>query len=1059
MGLRDELLHIKQRIPQVIRTDATNVSRNIFLATHTPFRSLRYVPSGITQQNMKTIDEETFFQQHLLDKRDDHQLIIVQGDNGSGKSHFIRWLKERYVSKIAPAEEAVLFISRAQSTLRGALEQIIHSDLFEEADLNDQLKKLIQANEHLSKSNLNKRIITLFAIEASEDENNDDSLLSKRHKKNLYAFLVEPLVQEIFFQKGGPIDRIQMRLSAEFTNSRLDDVSPRFMAEDFIISTDKVTELQSQQVNRRTLKLAESLSEINGEAPELRKQVAVYLNQFLESVVQKFTNLRGSDLDEVFKQLRRDLKKKGKNLTLFIEDITSFTGIDRALVEVLVTEHRGTAFNEEFCRIYSVVGITNEYYNMEIPDNIKDRVTGRLLLDEAFLTNEQEIAELSARYLNALYLDEKTLLEWVESGGYDKNLPIYTGHVSEKWASFTFEDGREFNLFPFNQAALSKLYKGIEPQTPRMFLRLVLSNMITMYCEKMEYKEFPQGLKELSLQYKIPNWHAALSSQIVERQSPEHSDRLTAFLRLWGDQTVNRANMNGEETVGSLPKAAYEVFGLPFIPGDTDTGDGSGGKTVPILSPPKVKKTGVSVTNKPDEGTIEPTDTKEQKEFIKLVEELEAWKNQDKLYSYNILRKSAYDAIFDFIDWESKGVPGPLVSSYFSRVEQVEIEGQASSGRSITYLKIKRNTDSYNAFLALGAYHYLGNKSWDFPEATDYLPLLYNWLHQIEDEVIKAVTKPDILSEQQTWDYRKWNIAAVYYSHLIAGSLENPTQRYPETYQQLFAPPTDIIVDDHRSEAWRDFQKRLIQADPSHWLKNSYELFGHMDNRIQGSITKSTKVYFIDAVEIIREIRKLNKIKWDLDQLYLPDLNVKKDEKQFGSYFLLKLFQQLLPIALKEELKYVEETFTTFCSIVEAKPEMELEGQIKHLLKEMNQLLSFFKDHNINYSTDWFRILNSKGSRVQLFKAIKQIHEIQHTDSELKKVKYLVDHPVTHLNAYLTLFKNMDKLIEQRLNSYHLKKRYLDEEESKVKVSELISKTKTELNIVITNLEAIGGGG
>jgi hypothetical protein len=1058
MGLRDELLQIKQRIPEVIRTDATNVSRSIFLATHTPFKSLRYVSSGITQQNMKTVDEETFFQQHLLDNRDDHQLIIVQGDNGSGKSHFIRWLKERYVSKVSVEEEAVLFISRAQSTLRGALEQIIHSDLFEETDLNNQLKKLIQANEHLSKSNLNKQIINLFAIEASEDENNEDSILSKRHKKNLYAFLVDPLVQEIFFQKGGPIDRIQMRLSAEFTNSRLDDVSPRFMAKDFIISTEKVTELKNQQVNRRTLKLAESLSELNEEAPELRKQVAVYLNQFLESVVQKFTNLRGSDLDEVFKQLRRELKKKGKNLTLFIEDITSFTGIDRALVEVLVTEHRGTAFNEEFCRICSVVGITNEYYYTSIPDNIKDRVTGRLLLDEAFLTNEQEIAELSARYLNALYLDEKTLLEWVENGAYEENLPIYKGRTSEKWASITFEDGREFTLFPFNKAALSKLYQGIERHTPRMFLRLVLSNMLTMYCEKMEYKEFPQGLKELSLQYKIPNWHYALSSQIVERQNPKHSDRLAAFLRIWGDQTVNRTNMNGEEAVGSIPKSAFDVFGLPFIPGDTDTGTGNDGKTVPILSYPKEKDTGVPVTKKSEGGTIEQTETKEHLEFNKLVEELEAWKNEDKLYSYNILRKSAYEAIFDYIDWESEGVPAPLVSSYFSRAEQVEIEGQASSGRSMTYLKIKRNKDSYNAFLALGAYHYLGNKSWNFPEAIDYLPLLYNWLHQLKDEVVHAVTKPEILDEKQTWDYRKWNITAVYYSHLIAGSLENPTQRYPETYQQLFAPCADIKVDEHRSEAWRDFQKRLKQVDPSRWLKNSYDLFGHMDNRIQGNITASTKVYFIDAVEIIREIRNLNKIKWDLDLLHLPDLDVKKDEKQFEPYLLLKLFQQMLPVALIEELKYIEATYMKFCSIVEANPELELEEQIKHLLKEMNQLLEFFKDHNVNYSSDWFKLLDSKGSRIQLFKAIKQIHEIQQSDSELKKIKNLVDHPVTYLNAYLTLFENMEKLIEQRWNSYDLKKRNLEDQESKVKVSELISNTKTELNTVITQLEAIEGG-
>jgi len=63
-------------------------------------------------------------------------------------------------------------------------------------------------------------------------------------------------------------------------------------------------------------------------------------------------------IKKMFEQMRKELKIQGKSLTIFIEDITSFYGVDHALVDILVTEHTGTANFEHFCRLRSVVGIT-----------------------------------------------------------------------------------------------------------------------------------------------------------------------------------------------------------------------------------------------------------------------------------------------------------------------------------------------------------------------------------------------------------------------------------------------------------------------------------------------------------------------------------------------------------------------------------------------------------------------------------------------------------------------------------------------------------------------------
>lgn len=1060
MVSQQELVRLKKRIPEVVRTDATYVDRSIFLATHTPFKSLGYVSSGVTDSNKKTIDEEAFLRKHILENRNDHQFIIVQGNNGSGKSHFIRWTKERYTSQVSTDKEAVLFISRAQSTLRGALEQIIESDLFEESDLNDQLKKLIQANEHLSKSNLNKQIIAQFAIEASEDEDNESNIISRRHKKNLYSFLVDPLIQEFLFRTGGPIERVKLRLNAEVSNQRLDDISPRFCATDFEIPISKVSDLREQQVNRLTLKLAENLSDLKEGAPEVRQQVAEYLNQFLESVVQKCTNLRGADLEEVFKKLRRELKSRGKNLTLFIEDITSFTGIDRALVEVLITEHRET----EFCRICSIVGITNEYYNNSIPGNIKDRVTGRLLLDAAFLTNDDEIAEMAARYLNAMYMDNEELEQWVVKGADDYDLPITRKYNQQKWSTITLSDDKELTLFPFNKRALTKLYQSIEPRTPRMFLKLVLSKMLSEYCNKMELNEFPPLIRDLNLEYKsLPQWVTPLAHQIVERQSQNHSERLATFIRIWGDQTLIRSDREGYVTVGGMPEEAFKVFGLPFIEGQTESSqrstsdpinDGSNRKAQPSTSPINNKN---GIENNRVKEVAKPYKTAGEINFSKLEQELELWRNNGRLDSYKLLKENVFKVILDFIDWESENVPGNIVKEYLNRPGQIEIEGQGSKQQINTSILIKRNNDSYNAFLAIGAWYYLGNKSWVFSESTNYLSLLYNWLNQIKKIIVQSFKYPgDINKDESTWNLRQWSIASSFYSHVIGGSSELITKNYSAIYQQLFAPIPEIEIEDYRSEEWKGMQKRLNQADPSKWMKLSHELLCELDNRMQVSITATSRVYFLDAVEIIRDLKDLIKKKWDIENIKIPEIETSKNDRQiFAPCFLLKEYQKILPQLLMSESNYICQVYDDLLLYFDGGT---IEEQLPLLLTEIKNLLEYFKDNNIGFKSENFKILSSKSNRVQLDKSLKAVEKLKQTDQPLKQLRELVKQPSEIISQYINLCMNMEQLIKSTESRFNQTREILQLQESSIQVTSIITTTKEEFIKIKKDIEELQGG-
>lgn len=51
--------------------------------------------------------------------------------------------------------------------------------------------------------------------------------------------------------------------------------------------------------------------------------------------------LEPGDFEQVFVEIRKEIKRQGKNLTLLIEDVTAFTGVNVALLNVLTTEHTG----------------------------------------------------------------------------------------------------------------------------------------------------------------------------------------------------------------------------------------------------------------------------------------------------------------------------------------------------------------------------------------------------------------------------------------------------------------------------------------------------------------------------------------------------------------------------------------------------------------------------------------------------------------------------------------------------------------------------------------------
>lgn len=188
-------------------------------------------------------------------------------------------------------------------------------------------------------------------------------------------------------ESGGAVERIFNKVTSSANVNNQDTVA-QFDPHDFVLTADYVEEMERAGADRKAVKLANWLIPNEEDGQEHAKRIADYLNQHVEEVIQSCAGIESGDFEQIFKEIRQELKRKGKKLTLLIEDITSFTGINQALLNVLITEHTGMNETDQMCRLVSVVGTTSEYYK-QFRDNYRDRISTQITLQDESIGEQQ----------------------------------------------------------------------------------------------------------------------------------------------------------------------------------------------------------------------------------------------------------------------------------------------------------------------------------------------------------------------------------------------------------------------------------------------------------------------------------------------------------------------------------------------------------------------------------------------------------------------------------------------------------------------------------------------
>lgn len=171
---------------------------------------------------------------------------------------------------------------------------------------------------------------------------------------------------------SGPVERMYSKI-AEHTLVDRDTVA-QFETNDFIVSPELYDNITNAGADPKAERMARKLMS-DEEGPNEAQEIACYLNQFVGAVIQRCAGIEPGDFKQIFLDIRKELYRLDKKLTLFIEDVTSFTGVDTALLDALIEEHTGKRDGENLCRISSIVGTTNNYLQNNFKDNHKDRIT------------------------------------------------------------------------------------------------------------------------------------------------------------------------------------------------------------------------------------------------------------------------------------------------------------------------------------------------------------------------------------------------------------------------------------------------------------------------------------------------------------------------------------------------------------------------------------------------------------------------------------------------------------------------------------------------------------
>ena len=910
---------------KAIKIDDMATDDAYFLSTHMPFSNLEVYEGGRTSSSPKLMSEDEIFEHLIYNPENQHRMIIVRGNNGTGKSHLIRYLKAKFESGPAtvynPEKEQLVFLRRLNNSVRGAFSQLLEQKVIRDPDVEEKLRKFVDSTESKDETSFKNDILYAYIASVRSDTSN------KPYKsvicRDIASYLSDSRVAESLLREGGAISRCYQVITS--SSNQILKENTIFTDEDF--NDRKTIRAVKKQGDPQASDFATTLSE----GPEEIEKLVNYLNRFTREVVQRCAGVSSENTKTVFEELRKELKRQGKNLTVFVEDFTGFTGIDSEMITVLSTEHGGDY--EYLCRVTAVIGITDGYYD-QFKDNFKDRVTHQISVTERSFGDHDFLIQMAGRYLNSIYTEPDAIRNWFAEGADRKAVPTSGFYPSYDWDMVDLGENK-VTLFPFSRKALVGLYDNLSVKSPRMFLRNVLRDQLKEFFDGKEYGDqwgFP--IRDVHIQMS----NAVHSSAIdrMEELSKADRERVKAVLALWGNGTATGTKENGIICFGGVDQRFFRDIDLPFH-GIGDIIEGGSGQSGGVAATPKQGTDQAKTVVSPKQ--ISPR----ERTYKQRIEDINNWftNNANLQYhpDYRQMIKSFLCGTVNqagAITWQDLGIPAYIAYERLNDLSAFSIEGQEGNS-SNAIITMERSVESRDVLLGLCQENLADG--WDFESSAYYQQQLVVWLERNKERFIRAV----VSYEKKNNDYYPviaWGLALQYIRKLAEGNqvdLEAPI----EAIRKLCSSEKNENKTENRTKEWDDFNSYIKNHKSE--MDKAVDLLVKSSKTTMGAIAISKddgKKSYYRSDELISSYQNLCDKNWDISADLPP-----KTASSF-LYMPAKLLRELYP-RVKAVVAAELEDYESIAKSIQEYIGIWSEDNLIEVLNAFRSLFSAFSSNGI----------------------------------------------------------------------------------------------------------------
>lgn len=985
-----------QRYKDVFLPDVIDNSQGDFLAKHVPMRNLLLIDHDEPTDNDKKnpLTEEDIYER-VFSARDDDQFVLVKGASGAGKSHLIRWF-ESMLQIHKQDNEIVLYLRRADNTLKGTIKQLVELEEIKNLPNTSLYKKLASASTTIPELELKNTIYYSFInlIESDDGKAGEDEerIISNVDRKHFIALLQNSIFKDRLMDTNGPIDRIYNKI-AENKTFEINDHAAEFEIEDFEIDSEFRTALISVGADEKARKIADKM--LDNE--EYISKLVIYINKFRERVVQRCTGLEPGDLRTVIEEIRQELYKKNKVLTILIEDITAASGVDDSLLDALLTNKRGYT-DKKLCRINSIVGVADGYYRDNFRTNTKGRIKKFIIVpDEMFNGDDDGLIEFFARYLNTVSLDTKTIEAWLKEKAPADKYPIHEVTLGQNWDSYQLGD-TSINIFPFTRHAILYLYQkqDVTLRNPRAIMRNLIEPYVKDAIESLD--TYPSRRTTLTginpkLQNKIYN-DTELEDDI--------KIRLTQFMYIWGNGRDEIYEENGIRYIAGIAESVYKELGLPLIDGKA-------------VSKPKVSITAeVTVPEKKVHYNEVVNVEKENEQVAVALKEVDKWiENKDyklsigattkNVRALNDARKNINDFLYSVIDWTSEGVPIDAMVKIKNTSSKFLVAFERQTMNSDAVVLLPASIESRKIIEAFVRWSEVGNKSWDFPNGTDYLYRVQKWTESIKSLLVDSILHYD----NKTADYFSYATAAEFYHLILNGSCkkyQNPTNFAPDI---LLKKKETVDYNNGHTKAWNDLLKITSGSDGEDARNCVLQYY----NLPQGTSITSTN-YEYDYTAFSKAVRKVINTGLEYSDVDLQLDDPVKKRRIYSEY--LKKIMDRVPTVVEEERSLIKKSIEVIESLIDL-DDVDDEDDIKEIVDSIRGFYNRANQSHIGAAVrmDNGLLLSCKKNAAIIFSAIKNGKQALEDCSLVESLIRMSKDPLNGLKPFVDLLSKTSADLEK----------------------------------------------